>query len=128
MSPGTGGGRQAVEPVLIDAYGDYGFRLGGRRHEGSLLLVDEEARRWGITRADDLDSAALDGLIAAIAGAQILLLGTGVRLVPLAPVLRARLEALRIGVEAMDTGAACRTFNILRAEGRKVAAALIAVP
>jgi uncharacterized protein len=128
MSTAIGSGRQDIEPLFIDAYGDHGFRLNGRRHEGSLLLVNEQARAWAVARAEDLDSTAVESLLAAIAGAHILILGTGTRLVPLAPILRARVEALRIGVEVMDTGAACRTFNILRAEGRMVAAALIAVP
>lgn len=57
----------------------------------------------------------------------VLLIGTGARLVPVPAELRARLRAHGIGVEAMDTGAACRTFNVLLTEERAVAAALIAV-
>jgi uncharacterized protein len=98
------------------------------RHEGSLLLVGERAERWELERVEDLDRRLLDALIATVTGIRILVIGTGIRPVPLAPILRARVETTGIGLEVMDTGAACRTFNILRAEDRLVAAALIAVP
>jgi uncharacterized protein len=119
---------KGFEQPFIDAYGDLGFRLKGQRHEGSLLLVGERAERWELERVEDLDIPLLDALIQAVAGIRILVIGTGIRPVPLAPVLRARVEAAGIGLEVMNTGAACRTFNILRAEDRQVAAALIAVP
>ncbi len=120
--------RKGLEQPFIDAYGDFGFRLKGLRHEGSLLLLGERAEPWQLERVEDLDLRLLDALIEAVRGKHILIIGTGVRATPLAPVLRARVEAAGIGLEVMDTGAACRTFNILRAEDRQVAAALIAVP
>jgi uncharacterized protein len=119
---------KGVERPFIDAYGDFGFRLMGVRHEGSLLLVGEHAERWEVERVEDLDMGLVDALIETVTGVRVLVIGTGPRHVPLAPVLRARVEAAGIGIEVMDTGAACRTFNILRAEDRPVAAALIAVP
>lgn len=119
---------KGVERPFIDAYGDFGFRLMGARHEGSLLLIGERAERWAVERVEDLDMKVVDALIESVTGVRVLVIGTGARHMPLAPVLRARVEAAGIGIEVMDTGAACRTFNILRAEGRPVAAALIAIP
>jgi uncharacterized protein len=58
-------------------------------------------------------------------GVELLLLGLGRRMVPISAVLRASLKAEGIAVEAMDTGAACRTYNLLLAEDRRVAAALL---
>ena len=59
---------------------------------------------------------------------EILLLGCGPRMAPVPRPLRETLRAAGIVIEAMDTGAACRTYNVLMSEGRRVAAALIAVP
>jgi uncharacterized protein len=128
MSADAGPESRGLEQPIIDAYGDFGFRLKGRRHEGSLLIVGERAERWGVARVEELDIRVLDALIEAALGVRILIIGTGSRPTPLAPMLRARVEATGIGLEVMDTGAACRTFNILRAENRRIAAALIAVP
>jgi uncharacterized protein len=128
MSDAPGTEAKGLEPPLIEAYGDFGFRLGGVRHDGSLLILGGRTERWAAVRAEDLDIGCVDALIEAARVARILIIGTGARLVPLTPRLRARVESAGIGLEVMDTGAACRTFNILRAEDRPVAAALIAVP
>lgn len=119
--------RRDLEQPFIDAYGDFGFRLKGVRYEGSLIVFGERAARWEVERAEALDLPRLNALIEAVAGTRMLIIGTGIRSIPLTPHLRAKVEAARIGLDVMDTGAACRTFNILRAEGRQVAAALIAV-
>ena len=58
---------------------------------------------------------------------EILLIGCGPRFLMLAPGLKRALGDAGLAVDAMDTGAACRTYNVLRAEERRVAAALIAV-
>jgi len=60
-------------------------------------------------------------------GVEILLLGCGRRMAMVPSALRARLKAAGIVVDAMDTGAACRTYSVLLAEGRRVAAALLPV-
>ena len=71
--------------------------------------------------------ASLSPLLSSEPRLEILLVGTGKRLVPLHPMLKAQLRERGIGADPMDTGAACRTYNVLMAEGRRVAAALIAV-
>jgi uncharacterized protein len=128
MSGAQGRGPTGLERPFIEAFGDFGFRVGGVRHEGSLLISGGRIERWTVVRIEDLDIGCIDALIGAARQAHILIIGTGARLVPLTPALRARVESAGIGLEVMDTGAACRTFNILRAEDRPVAAALIAVP
>lgn len=105
-------------------YGEGYVLVNGTRHHHSLIvLADQVVENWGVDRIEDLDEAdvtLLGGL-----GMEILLLGTGKSLRFPHPRLLAPLAAARTGVEVMDTQAACRTYNILLAEGRKVAAALI---
>lgn len=114
---------------IIHAYGDGGFRLaGGLFHAGSLLLLPDAVRGWPPASVADVDGAAVDGIAAARQGFDLVLIGTGATMRPLPVEARARLRALDLAFEVMGTGAACRTFNVLIAEGRRVAAALIAVP
>ena len=111
----------------IDAYGNGGFRFAGMSHRGSLLLLADGIRGWTASDADALSLTLLAPVLARLTPPEFLLLGTGDRQIfPPADVVRAFLEA-GIGLDAMDTGAAARTWNILLAEKRSVAAALIAV-
>lgn len=112
---------------LIDAYGNGGFRFGEMSHRGSILALPSGVRAWGPTAAKAIDRTALRPVQAESATIELLLLGTGLDIVPLPPDLRAWLKDNRIGLDVMQTGAAARTYNILVAENRKVAAALIAV-
>lgn len=121
----------AVQPAVpsdrqfIQSYGPGRFRVSGVDHAGSVVVTAERTVPWPI--AGSPDAAAIAQVAAAAAGAQILLLGTGRRLVPLPPTLRAILRDAGMVADVMDTGAACRTFNVLVAEGRRVAAALVAL-
>ena len=112
----------------IDAYGDGGFRLAGARHEGSLLIVGDEPRGWAVESLADLSLAALGPVLnAGRAEVEFVLLGTGLRNAMPPRDVRDGLRAAGIGLEFMDTPAAARLYNVLTAEGRRVAAALIAV-
>lgn len=108
----------------ITGYGKGYVMVNSVRYEHSLVVVpDRPIERWNVSgpaslREDDL--AVLASL-----GAEIVLLGTGDHLHLPPQHLLQPLARARIGVEVMDTHAACRTFNILVAEGRKVAAALV---
>lgn len=118
----------ARDAPQIETYGDGGFRLSTGRHEGSLLILQDEARPWAATSASVLtpDDFA-DILAAGRAEVEFVLLGVGaVNALPPRPV-RDALQKAGIGLEFMDTAAACRIYNVLTAEGRKLAAALIAV-
>jgi uncharacterized protein len=109
----------------IQAYREGGFTIAGARHQGSVLVLPDRTLPWAVR---DLPAVTLDSL-AAIIGAEveILILGCGARFA-FAPVeLRQALRAHGIVTESMDTRAACRTFNVLLAEDRRVAAALIAL-
>jgi len=111
----------------IDAYGDGGFRFAGMSHRGSLLCLPSGIFAWSVVRPADMDVESLAGVIAEADDIDVLLVGTGRDLVPVPKPLKEALSGVRIVAEPMSTGAAVRTFNVLLAEERAVAAALIAV-
>jgi uncharacterized protein len=113
--------------AAIEAYGNGGFRFAGMSHRGSLLCLPSGIHGWDAPAPDALDEANLEPVFVEAAEIEILLVGTGRELVPLKPAMRAHCRALGIVAEPMATGAAVRTFNVLLAEARAVAAALIAV-
>ena len=114
--------------LLVEAYGEGGFRLMGRRVEGSLYV--KETGFFPVS-ADDLagvESATIDGLVAEHGKPEILLIGTGEQMTLLPKALRMHLEEQGIGYDVMSTGAAARTYNVLTIEGRDAAALLVQVP
>ncbi|MGY2050209.1 Mth938-like domain-containing protein [Methylobacterium sp. JK268] len=113
---------------LIDAYGAGGFRFAEMSHRGSILALPSGIQAWAVTEAAGIDAASLAPVLAEADAIDMLLIGTGAEITFLAEALRQRLRAAGIGLDVMQTGAAARTYNILAAENRKVAAALIAVP
>lgn len=112
---------------VIESYGDGRFRVSGVPIEGSILVLPTATFPWSAVDPSGLTLDSLAPLLAADPPVEILLVGCGKRLVPLAPALKAALRERGIGADPMDTGAACRTYNVLMAEGRRVAAALLAV-
>ena len=113
--------------AAIDAYGDGGFRFADMSHRGDLLCLPSGIYGWKAPSAVALDEASLGRVVSEADSIEVLLVGTGTDLVPLSPPLGRCLRELGIVVEPMATGAAVRTFNVLLAEARAVAAALIAV-
>lgn len=111
----------------IDAYGNGGFRFAEIGHRGSLLLLPSGIYAWEVESFDGLSAESFARVISEADAIDFLLLGTGESQNFPGPPIRAPLDAAGIGLEVMDTGAACRTWNILLAEQRAVAAALIAV-
>jgi len=112
----------------IDAYGEGGFKFAGMSHRGSLLALPSGLYAWEVAKPAEIDIAALGRVLEEAPGSvEHLLVGTGRDLAPLKPALVQRLRAAKIVAEPMATGAAARTYNILMGEGRRVAAALIAV-
>lgn len=111
----------------IEAYGNGGFRFAGMSHRGSLLCLGEAILGWTPASAEGLTLDDFALLLAEPAGIELLLLGTGREFLMPSVALRAGLREAGIRIEPMDTGAACRTYNVLLAEGRPVGAALIAV-
>ena len=113
---------------IVSAYGDLGFRILGRRHEGSLLVFPDRVLPWPLADIGGLTFEQLTPVLTAEPAVELLLVGCGARAAALPAALRAAMRARGVGLEALDTGAACRTYNVLLAEGRRIAAALIAVP
>lgn len=112
----------------IDAFGDGGFRIGGARHDGSVLILDDAVLPWPVRTMAELSPAVLNPVAVAGPGAvEFVLLGTGAAQALPPRSVRAALQSAGYGLEFMDTAAACRLYNYLASEGRRVAAALIAV-
>ena len=112
---------------LIDAYGGGGFRFADMSHRGSILALPSGIKAWPPSRAHDLTPEDFAPVFAEAADIEVLLLGTGLEIVLPSEPLRWAFREAGIGMEAMQTGAAARTYNILLSENRQVAAALIAV-
>lgn len=111
----------------IDAYGNGGFRFAEMSHRGSILCLPSGIYAWPPSRPDELGPGAFAPVLAEQDALELLLLGTGPgQHLPPAEVRRAFTQA-GIALEAMSTGAACRTYNVLLAEGRPAGAALLAV-
>jgi len=117
-----------VAQLLFTGYGQDHVLVNGHRHETSLLLSARgiEIAPWAGLGFDALTAAHFEW--AARPELDILLLGTGSRLRFPHPSLTRALMDARIGLEVMDIGALCRTYNILAAEGRNVAAAVLIEP
>lgn len=105
---------------LIQSYGTGGFRIGNVNYDTHVLVLPDATHVWN----GDYTIEALAPLIEAGLAVELVLIGTGPRHEMLAPETRKRLKSQGWAVDTMDTGAACRTFNILLAEGRRVAVAL----
>jgi uncharacterized protein len=112
-----------VKPGLqvVERYGPAGFRIAGIIYKSPVLVFPERTIEWpgGALNEPGLSAIIEDGAI------ELLLLGLGRRIAPVPPALRQTLKLHGIAVEPMDTGAACRTFNVVVAEDRRVAAALL---
>jgi uncharacterized protein len=115
------------ERQVIQAYGEGRFRISDVVHEGSVIVLPERTLAWSAPPPEAMTVEALAAVLEAEPRIELLLLGCGPRAVPLASALRQALRVRGIAVEVMDTGAACRTYNVLAAEERRVAAALLAV-
>ena len=109
---------------VIDSYGAGGFHVSGAAYEGAILVFPDGTESWAVESFADITAASLAPVIAR-GGIQILLLGCGRRMQPVPQAVRQALRQAGIVVDAMDTGAACRTYNVLLAEDRRVAAALL---
>ena len=111
----------------IDAYGNGGFRFADMSHRGSILCLPSGIYGWEPIDRAGLIAEDFARLFTEAGTVEVLLVGTGASLQPLPRDLRAALREARISADPMSTGAAVRTYNVLLAEDRAVAAALIAV-
>jgi uncharacterized protein len=111
----------------IDAYGNGGFRFAGMSHRGSILCLPSGIYGWNVADPDELVAANFRKILKEADDIEILLIGSGIDLRLINADLRTALQDCNISADPMSTGAAVRTLNILLAEGRAAAAALLAV-
>jgi uncharacterized protein len=111
----------------IDAYGNGGFRFADMSHRGSVLCLPSGIYAWDPAAVAEITEASLAQAFVEEEAVIFMLLGTGQRREMPAVAVRAAFMAAGVGLEVMDTGAACRTYNVLLAEGRPAGAALLAV-
>lgn len=112
---------------LVTSYGDGVFRFGEETVTGSILLFPEAVYSWNVSSVDEITPQSFSRIIEHAQEIDILLLGMGSQLTPVPLAWRQALKEHGIVIEPMDTGAACRTYNVLVSEARRVAAAMIAV-
>lgn len=114
---------------IIEAYGDNGFRISGMRYEGPLIVLPTQCLSWSIAGQEEFTESLFDPILELRKEIKIdlILLGTGAKIRPVPKLVREILHHQGLVIEPMDTGAACRTYNILLAEGRDICAALLPV-
>ena len=113
---------RATQLNTVTAYGSGYIEINGARHTGNLILLPDSVRPWNVTGVDSLRPEDFDLMLSL--KPEVVLLGTGLRQRLAAPRLVANLARAGVALEAMDTKAACRTYNILVSDGRHVAGAL----
>ncbi|GAA3853333.1 MTH938/NDUFAF3 family protein [[Pseudomonas] carboxydohydrogena] len=114
-------------PAPIDGYGQGGFRFADMSHRGSLLCLPDGIWAWSVTQASEIEEASLVRVFENARAIDTLIVGTGREVWRPDPALRDALRAVQIVLDPMQTGSAITTYNIMLGEGRRVAAALIAV-
>jgi len=114
-------------PASIEAYGNGGFRFAGMSHRGSLLCFPDGIWAWPLNDISELSEGTLSAVFDRAENLDFFLIGAGRDPWVLPDELRRRFRDLSLSVDAMATGAAVRTYNILLAENRRVGAGLIAV-
>lgn len=107
---------------IIQSYADSGFKISGVRYQSAVLVTPEDVREWNVQSFDALSVADFKGI-----KADVVLFGTGAKMHFLLAELKQALSQEGLHLDVMDTAAACRTYNVLMAEGRDVIAALLPV-
>lgn len=112
---------------IINGYGNGGFTITHEKFQGSQIILPNNRISWGITDPDYISVKSLTDIFKHADEIELLLIGSGNQIAFLEPDISKKCKENGIAVEIMSTGAACRTYNVLLSEDRKVAAALIAV-
>ena len=111
----------------ITAYGDGGFKINGLPYKSSLIVFATEVVEIALHDFSQAELSHFEAIISQRCPVEILLIGTGRNVIQLPASIRQHLKQAGLSVDVMDTGAACRTYNVLLAEDRRVAAFLVAV-
>ncbi|MAF98383.1 MAG: hypothetical protein CMH26_07090 [Micavibrio sp.] len=112
---------------IIQGYGDGGFRVSQVAYEGAVIVTAQETIAWSPahTNLKEMQESDFAPLIDRAQDIDVVLLGCGEKIAFMPAPLKQELRAHGLVIEVMDSGAACRTYNVLMAEGRRVAAALL---
>ena len=110
---------------LVQSYGAGRFRISEVEYAGPVLVSPQRCFAWPVQSAAEITPANLAPLTEIDPRIELLIVGCGQRAIFLPPAMREQLRAAGFVCEIMDTGAACRTYNVMLAEGRRVGAALI---
>ena len=111
---------------VIQSYAGGTFRVNGTLYKTALIVTPDSTCEWKtVAQVSDLKEADFAPLIEMAGDIDVVLLGCGASIEFLGPMLKSALKNKGLSIEVMDTGAACRTYNVLMAEGRRVAAALL---
>lgn len=110
---------------VIRTYGPGHFQISDRDWREPVLVTPTATTSWPVKRAEDLSTENVAAARAGEAPAELLVVGCGNRSVFVPPAVRAAMKDIGLSLEVVDTGSACRIYNVLLAEGRRVAAALI---
>ena len=112
--------------VLIDAHGGGGFRFDGMSHRGSLLSLPDGVRAWPVAEPEAVSEKTLSMVFDRAQDLDFFILGTGAAPWSIPSALRQRFRDVHISADAMATGPALRTYNVMLMESRRVGAGLIA--
>ena len=110
---------------VIRTYGPGHFLISDRDWREPVLVTPTATTAWQVTGSDALSLANVVSVRDGPTPADLLVVGCGARATFISPAVRAELKAAGLSLEVMDTGSACRLYNVLLAEGRRVAAALV---
>ncbi len=125
--PSSTGAGHFPRQVGIDAYGNGGFRFADMSHRGSLLCLPTGMLGWDVTSPAELTLESLQPVLELADQLDVLLIGLGMDIALISPAIRDAFRERRVIIEAVGTGGAVRTYNVLLAEERAVAGAFIAV-
>lgn len=112
---------------VVTGYGDGGIRVSGTKWQQPILVTPEATYVWPVTSLAEISAESLAPLFEHQPRLEVLLIGCGRQMLPIPPAVKAALREAGIVSDPMDTGAACRTYNVLVGEDRRVAAALLPV-
>lgn len=118
-------GNGGASATHIQSYGPAGFRVQNADYPHSILVSEQGVLPLEVSTLESLSLDALEPLLARTPRIEVLIIGTGARLQAIPAPLKAALRAQGINSDAMDTGAACRTYTILQSEGRRAGAVLL---
>ncbi|MGH1376452.1 MAG: Mth938-like domain-containing protein [Alphaproteobacteria bacterium] len=110
---------------IIQSYAQSRFKVSGETYDSAIIVSPERTVAWDVHDVDTLQVDDFSSLIACKGQHDVVLLGVGKTMMAIPAELRLSLKKQGLNVDFMDTGAACRTYNVLMAEGRRVVCALL---